>query len=221
MLTGSPDDCRSPSPRTHSCRFDTPTKTFPSLPHRGRPNRPRPSLPHETHAHAAVSMSHSSPLPEPHWTMCLLRSRIIGPTSVPPYSAGRLWIVLRPCSSARDKYPADLYGLPPGSGQGNGRPGPGILRLVPDRANVACCLSLDRVVHRRAAVGWVHWPRPGTGSAGAVREISSLRSPENSQLSVIVRISAARPWIPCPQSPLARGPRHAARRGRRVRPGSR
>jgi hypothetical protein len=28
MLTGSPDDCRSPSPRTHSCRFDTPAKTF-------------------------------------------------------------------------------------------------------------------------------------------------------------------------------------------------
>ena len=89
MLTGSPDDCRSPSPRTHSCRFDTPVKTFPSLPHRGRPNRPRPSLPHETHAHAAVSMSHSSPLPEPHWTICVLRSRIIGPTSVPPYSICR------------------------------------------------------------------------------------------------------------------------------------
>ncbi len=42
-------------------------------------------------------------------------------------------------------------------------------------------------------VGWVHWTRPGIGSASAAREISSLRSPENSQVSVIVRISATRP----------------------------
>ena len=33
-------------------------------------------------------------------------------------------------------------GLPAGFGQGNGRPDPGILRLVPDRANVVCSCAL-------------------------------------------------------------------------------
>ena len=35
-----------------------------------------------------------------------------------------------------------MYGLPPGFGRGNGRPDPGILRLVPDRANVVCSCAL-------------------------------------------------------------------------------
>ena len=87
MLTGSPDDCRSPSPRTHSCRFDTPAKTF-SKPSASRSAEPPTTEPAARNARSCGGVN--VPLvatARTHWTICVLRSRIIGPTSVPPYSA--------------------------------------------------------------------------------------------------------------------------------------
>ena len=69
----------------------------------------------------------------------------------------------------------------------------GILRLIPDRANVACSSVAGSTLSIAVRSGGFIGCGPGIGSASAVREISSLRSPENSQISVIVRISATRP----------------------------
>ena len=58
--------------------------------------------------------------------------------ATPPIPTGRPRLLIHLAVVKTRKQPPDCMGFRPVYGQGNGRPDPGILRLVPDRANVAC-----------------------------------------------------------------------------------